>query len=158
MPPQEDDQSTDKAFGTEKEEEEDAVVGLLHDPEVSSNGLLSSNVRKSTVSFVNLPDIDGTEETVGDVAENINGVEENEDDTAPKMTKRPSLLRRSLTSSGTGGSRRPSLDRAASMMMSSILKPESGLGRLPLICILVNYISAGYILLSSGESFRVSVG
>ena len=53
------------------------------------------------------------------------------------------------------GNLRPALQRQAGrrhVMTSSVVHPKGGLGNIALTCIIINYISAGYILLPSGES------
>ena len=45
---------------------------------------------------------------------------------------------------------------SAFMASGSVLFPNTGMGNWPLTCILVNYISAGYILLASGTSLYSS--
>lgn len=84
-------------------------------------------------------------------AEDLGNSREIKNDDDDDVLVRPRSKRFSWTqhSSPMRGSR--SSSRRLSYMSQSVLNLNTGLGTLPLTCILINYISAGYILLPAGK-------
>ena len=99
-------------------------------------------------------------------------VKETDDETPSKSTEEPTTEDDEVILEGSNGDVRPRPSLAprnpqsarfswndpssAFMASGSVLFPNTGMGNWPLTCILVNYISAGYILLASGTSLYSS--